>query len=146
MEQITAFKGDYFFLSNFYRCSMLYAGCLAPTAEHHYQAAKTVSALERDLVLGAASPGIAKRLGRNVTIRSDWEESKVDVMREILQAKFGNPVLRRELLSTGDTLLIEGNTWGDRIWGTTKNSSGIYEGENLLGKLLMELRASIRQL
>ena len=60
-------------------------------------------------------------------------------MEEIVRAKFGqNPVLADKLLATGDTLLIEGNTWGDKFWGV---DTRVGQGENHLGKILMKVRA-----
>lgn len=61
-------------------------------------------------------------------------------MYEICKAKFSqNEELRNRLLATGDEQLEEGNTWGDRIWGTV---NGI--GENRLGNILMRVREELR--
>ncbi len=69
-------------------------------------------------------------------LRSDWEQVKVRIMKEICKAKFDqNETLRQQLLATGNEPLEEGNTWGDRIWGTV---DGV--GQNHLGKILMEIR------
>lgn len=58
---------------------------------------------------------------------------------EICKAKFSqNPDLADKLVATKDAELIEGNTWGDRIWGVC---DGI--GENRLGKILMRVRAEM---
>ena len=90
---------------------------------------------ERERFLGL-SGGRAKRLGR-VELRSDWEEVKIEVMREVLRCKFSqNPDLKAKLIATGDAELIEGNNWNDRFWGVCR---GV--GQNHLGRLLMELRA-----
>jgi predicted NAD-dependent protein-ADP-ribosyltransferase YbiA (DUF1768 family) len=57
-------------------------------------------------------------------------------MRECLVAKFGqNPELMQLLKDTGDSILIEGNSWGDQFWGVCNSV-----GKNWLGKLLMEIR------
>lgn len=61
-------------------------------------------------------------------------------MYEICLAKFSqNENLKARLLETGDKHLEEGNTWGDKIWGTVNG-----EGENNLGKILMRVRAELR--
>ena len=61
-------------------------------------------------------------------------------MKKILYSKFAqNPYLAYGLLATGNEELIEGNTWGDKIWGQVNG-----EGQNLLGKILMEVREEIR--
>jgi ribA/ribD-fused uncharacterized protein len=136
---INSFTGEYDFLSNFYHCPISYAGQRYPTTEHAFQALKTLDLEERSKISRAGTPGQAKRLGREVKLRKDWESVKVDIMREILHAKFTqNTDLLQRLLLTGETELIEGNTWGDREWGQV---NGV--GKNLLGKLLMELRRNL---
>lgn len=61
------------------------------------------------------------------------------VMRDLLQQKFSNGILREQLLATGDQELIEGNTWGDTFWGVCNG-----EGQNVLGKMLMNIREELR--
>jgi len=63
-------------------------------------------------------------------------------MAEGLRQKFSDPDLRNRLLATGDAELVEGTTWGDVTWGIDLNTG---EGENHLGKLLMELRTRYRK-
>ena len=85
-------------------------------------------------------PSSAKKLGRRVQLRSDWENVKYNVMYEIVKAKFTqNLKLKAKLLETDNQHLEEGNTWGDKIWGTV---NGV--GENNLGKILMRVREEIR--
>ena len=85
------------------------------------------------------NPQAAKRLGRRVELRPDWESVKYDVMYQVCKAKFTqNPNLLERLLATGDAELVEGNTWGDQVWGVCK---GV--GENHLGKTLMRIRAEL---
>ena len=83
----------------------------------------------------------AKKLGRTVKLRPDWNEVKLSVMLEVLRHKFNqNPDLADKLLATGDTLLQEGNTWHDYYWGVCNG-----KGENNLGKLLMLVRQELRE-
>ena len=111
--------------------------------EQQYQAAKTDDLAQKAAIL-AASPAEAKKLGRRVTMRPDWEETKVDVMRGLLRHKFSEgSSYATQLLGTGDAQLIEGNTWGDRIWGAVRNGKA-WEGQNLLGTLLTERRTELR--
>ena len=139
-EPITRFRGDYFFLSNFYPCKISYQGCNYPSAEHAYQASKTLVHVERLLILNASRPALAKSLGRHISLRLDWEEVKVPTMREILRVKFSrSSPLSSKLISTGNRELIESNTWGDNFWGMHDE-----RGENHLGRLLMEIRDSLR--
>ena len=70
----------------------------------------------------------------------DWDAVKTTYMYEIVKAKFmQNAELRIKLLETGNEHLEEGNTWGDRIWGTV---NGV--GQNRLGKILMRVREELR--
>lgn len=137
MSEITSFSGEYRFLSNFWPSVVTDEEYRYPTVEHAYQAAKTTSASHRRDIAWAPTAGVAKRLGRRVPIRPDWEDVKIDVMRGLLRQKFAEPTLRAKLLATGTALLVEGNTWGDRFWGQCP----VGVGENWLGRLLMEIRS-----
>lgn len=135
---INSFDYQYDFLSNFYACSVMYAEDKYPTVEHAFQAVKTLLSTERSQIKCAYSPGMAKILGRRCRLRSDWELIKMGVMENLLRQKFTWPEFRERLLDTGDTELIEGNTWGDKFWGVC---DGV--GENHLGKLLMKIRGEL---
>lgn len=138
---INTFMGKYRFLSNFFSAEVEYGGLCYPTVEHAFQAAKSLYPYERLKVQAATSPGAAKHMGRVVTLRPDWESIKYQVMFNLVSKKFTNhPHLRDQLLMTGDVPLIEGNTWGDTTWGMCK---GI--GNNWLGKILMEVRISLKK-
>lgn len=140
-EPITSFSGNYRFLSNFYSASVELDGVDYRTVEHAFQAAKTLNASERGRIQRTRSPGAAKHIGRRVTLRPEWEEVKIEVMRRLVYQKFYNyPVLARGLVATGDSLLVEGNTWNDRFWGECP--VGI--GHNHLGKILMEVRTELK--
>lgn len=93
----------------------------------------------------ARTPAIAKRLGRKVRMRADWDEAKYDVMRSVVRAKFSDPEMARLLLATGDEELVEFNIWGDVVWGQCADSTWKWVGQNWLGKLLMELRIDLRR-
>jgi ribA/ribD-fused uncharacterized protein len=106
--------------------------------EHAYQAAKTLDRVARLEIANLETPGQAKRKGRNVTLRADWEEIKLDVMRACIAQKFSREPLRSQLLATGDTPLVEGNHWGDTFWGVCKG-----KGQNNLGVILMQVRRDL---
>lgn len=132
---ITSFRGANGFLSNFHECKVkMPDGITYNSAEAAFQAQKTEDMDERRK-FASMSPREAKKRGKNIELREGWDSMRVDVMREVLAAKFANPELRRQLDSTAGRLLVEGNTWGDRFWGAVDG-----RGENVLGKLLMELR------
>ena len=136
---IEKFRGDYFFLSNFYPVEISMGGQVYPTLEHAYQASKTFDIDERMTVQYTPTPGKAKRMSSDLTVRKDWDSVKVSIMRHLLEQKFSKPQLRKMLLETGNKKIVEGNTWGDTFWGICKG-----KGENVLGKLLMEIREEIK--
>jgi ribA/ribD-fused uncharacterized protein len=135
---INNFRGKYAFLSNFYSCSVEFCGMTFGSVESAYQAAKTDDMEER-IKFTKYDSRTAKREGKKLKIRSQWNSIKLTVMYNLLLRKFYDPELRQKLLDTGDEDLIEGNTWGDTYWGVC---DGI--GENHLGKLLMKVREHYR--
>ena len=137
---ITSFSGEYEFLSNFYSVPVNYKYTYS-SAEAAYQAQKSENTSDA-LEFTKYNPGKAKRMGRKVELRSDWEEVKLEVMRDVVFAKFfQNPELAKRLLATGDSTLIEGNDWHDTFWGVDLETG---EGQNNLGKILMEIRAELK--
>ena len=142
---IVEFDGEHAFLSNFFPSSILYEGIVYPTNEHFFQAMKTLDQTERQKIANAETPGMAKRLGRHVQLRPDWEQIKVDVMRTGLMLKFTDAALAEKLLATGDEELVEGNWWHDQTWGSCFCPDHCRTpGRNLLGMLLMELRKELQ--
>jgi ribA/ribD-fused uncharacterized protein len=131
-------KAGYGFLSNFYKSTIYIDGVPWPSVEHAYQGHKTTDPVSREMIRKAKTPGEAKKLGQCVTLRPDWEDVKIDLMRTFLRKKFENPFLAPLLLKTGDAELVEGNTWNDTFWGVCRG-----KGQNWLGKLLMEVRAEL---
>jgi ribA/ribD-fused uncharacterized protein len=136
---IDSFRGAFGFLSNFYEASIWIDGERYRTVEHAYQAAKASDPLTKQLIREAKSPAMAKKLGYAVQLPADWDTQKVAVMRTLVTEKFKNPLLRSLLLATEDVELVEGNTWNDKFWGMCKG-----DGQNWLGKILMEIRAQCR--
>jgi ribA/ribD-fused uncharacterized protein len=129
------------FLSNFWPVQVDFEGILYPSVEHAYQAAKTLNPTERDQIRSAATAGAAKRLGRAVDIRPDWDDAlRLKVMRPLLVQKFLTEPLQKWLLLTGDVQIYEGNTWGDTFWGKIPNGTGM----NHLGRMIMEIREDLR--
>jgi N-glycosidase YbiA len=133
------FRDQYMFLSNFAPCEIEYEGIAYSTSEHAYQAAKTLDVGQKVAISILDTPGKAKRAGKLVSIRPDWNSIKLQVMLDILRIKFSNPNMKKLLLDTGNTELVEDNMWGDTFWG---RCNGV--GRNHLGKLLMQVRDEIR--
>lgn len=134
MKTIDAFKGKYYFLSNFYPDGK-------DTNEHLFQSEKAQWPDDRAYVRRALTPMSAKKRGRQVALRPDWENIKDEVMKRLLVMKFESVELSRLLLATGTADLIEGNHWGDTYWGVDDKTG---KGFNMLGRLLMEVRDELR--
>lgn len=128
------FRGRYAFLSNFSPSPIVYNGKEFPTAEHAYQAAKTVSEEDFNMIHNSSTPVEAKRLGKKIKVRGDWNKVKLKIMREILEEKFSIEQLQNKLLSIEEKI-VEENDWGDTYWGMC---NGV--GYNHLGKILMRIR------
>lgn len=129
------FRGEYWFLSNFYMTPITFEGYNFACAEAAFQACKCPESAWRFEGIDGKS---AKSLGRKVILRKDWDKIRIPVMEAVLRAKFSNPDLAAKLKATGDIELIEYNTWGDKFWGVSYG-----EGRNKLGKLLMKIRAEL---
>lgn len=140
MDDIKGFQGEYRFLSNFFSVPITILGVDYRSTEAAYQAAKSRS-METRARFSHLDPVNAKRLGREILLRDDWNDmTKVEVMELVLRAKFMIPSMRKRLLATGTADLIEDNNWGDRFWGMVKG-----HGSNMLGKLLMNIRADLNK-
>lgn len=134
--KIESFSGDYAFLSNFYPCLVPFEGIEYPTAEHAFQAAKTLDLAKRQEIAALPTPAEAKRAGRKLQLRPGWERVKFRMMNQIVDNKFTwNPDLRQLLIKTKGSELIEGNDWNDTFWGVCDGA-----GENRLGRILMGTR------
>ena len=145
---IDCFDGHWAFLSNFYWNEIEFEDITYPTNEHFFQAMKTLDIDERRAIANCRTPGQAKRMGRRVALRPDWEVVKESVMLEGLCLKFADEQLADWLLETGDEELVEGNDWSDNFWGVCHcekcRKQGI-QGKNRLGHLLMQVRDMIRE-
>ena len=145
MRVIDCFDKDHWYLSNFTFSYFTLDGVEWETVEHYFQAMKTTNEDERERIRICGHPRIAKKFGRQVELRSDWEDVKESIMTVAVREKFKqNDILRKHLFETGDDYLIEGNSWHDNIWGDClcDKCKGI-EGQNLLGKILMEVRREL---
>lgn len=138
MNKIDKFQGPTRWLSNYWTVDITYDGIRYTSTEAAYQASKSLDPEERKII-AKMSPAESKKAGQKVSMRPDWDEVKIQVMEDITRLKFQHEGLKRMLLDTGDAELIEGNTWGDRFWGTVNG-----EGQNWLGKTLMKIRAELK--
>ncbi len=132
---IDQFIGEYAFLSNFYLSRVIFEEYIYRSAEHAYQAAKSLEPEVRVEIQGASSPAEARKLGRMLRLRSDWGDVRLPTMLSIVRSKFEIEPLRTWLANTYPSRLVEGNRWGDTYWGVC---DGI--GQNKLGRILMIVR------
>ena len=130
----------YDFLSNFYPASVTFEGKQYPTIEHAYQASKTLNSDVRELIRKSPNPMQAKKLGRAIQLREDWNDVKVSIMKLLVAEKFKSPFLAHKLVATGNSQLVMRNFFNDTFWGECRG-----RGENWLGKILMEVREEIKK-
>jgi ribA/ribD-fused uncharacterized protein len=152
---IDTFKGKYSFLSNFYPSVFSDKNLMVwPTVEHAYQAykcEKTDSIFEggylesRKQFQKLKTPQQAKKLGKTIKLRSDWDNVKLRIMEELVYNKFEQGYLLRDLLlKTNNITLIEGNFWHDNIWGNCYcEKCKVIIGQNYLGFILMRVRGKL---
>lgn len=145
---INSFSKNHRFLSNFYPSPFKYDVYRFPTVEHFFQAYKAKYLRDFLHILAAKTPREAKRIGRTVEMREDWEAVKVGVMCEGVERKFAfHSQLGRALIATGNKTLIEGNTWHDNFWGDCYcRKCRDKQGWNILGTLLMSVRFNLQNL
>ena len=143
MKEIKFYKvNDAFgYMSNFAPYPFSEGNKIWPTSEHYFQAQKFLVPEIQEKIRLMESPMDAALEGRNRQnpLRADWEEVKDEVMFQALWMKFSqNPEIAKELLATGDAILIE-HTRNDAYWADGGDGSG----ENMLGKILMETRVAL---
>lgn len=111
------------------------------SVEHFFQACKATSRRDFDNILTCGTAAAAKRAGRRLELRPDWERVKFDVMVCALRGKFGLEPYRSALLLTHPRPLAEDSPT-DFVWGC-RDGSGGYGGHNLLGLALMQVRGNL---
>ena len=136
---ITRFRGPFKFLSNLYPTPITYKGNTYCCLEAAYQAQKSLDPAIQERFANIRLPYKARGMGQRIkTIRPDWFDIRISIMEELLYIKFSHPQLKEWLQCTGQSKIVECNTWGDTFWG-------IYNGvgENHLGTLLMKVRDTL---
>jgi ribA/ribD-fused uncharacterized protein len=142
-------------LSQWYAALFEIEGVVYPTAEHWMMASKArVFSDDESLesILKSPDPKTAKALGRGVKnfLGDVWDANCRRLVTEGNVAKFGqNANLRDFLLATGNKVLVEASPY-DRIWGIGLPATDerakhpeTWEGQNLLGFALMDVRAAL---
>ena len=141
--QVFFYENDFYVLSNFSAFQLWFAGLRFETAEHAYHWMKfprRPGLQARIREAWSAHDAFTLAGEEKANRRPDWDDVKVEVMRDILRHKVKqHAYVRRKLLDTGDRELIE-DSWRDDFWGWGPNRTGL----NMLGKLWMEIRAELR--
>jgi ribA/ribD-fused uncharacterized protein len=132
-------------------------GTIYKTAEHFMMAGKAKLFNDQEIleqILAAETPNQAKSLGRKVKNFDPkiWDEHKYEIVRQGNLLKFSQHEKFKEfLLSTEDKILVEASPY-DTIWGigmleTDPRAENPlqWNGENLLGFALMEVRDELRR-
>ena len=104
-------------------------------------------------IMQSKLPKDQKEMGRKVKNYDDavWSAKRFDVMVDGLCERFSqNADIKEKLLATGDRILVEASPY-DNIWGVglEETDDAILDeknwlGQNLLGKVLMEVRRRLR--
>lgn len=142
---IDSFTGQYAFLSNFFPSTIVYMGMAWPTVEHLYQGLKAGNEPATG-ILDCQTPGQAKKYGRKIQLRPDWEHVKDQVMLYCVRMKFLQPGFYEQLLATYPQELIEGNQWHDNYWGKCYCGRCLSLGvhRNMLGRILVQVRNELQ--
>jgi ribA/ribD-fused uncharacterized protein len=151
-ERVCFYEQDFYVLSNFSSFTLRWKGHRFDTSEAAYHWEKFCfvgrdgeDALREtvcEMIRTAPSAHEAFKTANTFKHirRPDWDSIKKAVMLDILRAKAAqHEYVWRKLLATGDRELVE-NSWRDDVWGWGPN----HDGQNLLGKLWMHVRAELR--
>lgn len=142
--------------SQWYDCFFEVQGVRYHTSEQYMMAQKAALFGDDEIrgeIMAAEHPRDFKALGRKVRNfdAALWDREKHRIVLEGNLAKFSqNPELLEFLLGTGSSILVEGSPY-DSVWGVKislddprVNNPNEWQGENLLGFILMETRDVLR--
>jgi N-glycosidase YbiA len=141
-KQIFFYEQEFYVFSNFSSFQIEWKGELWMTSEHAYHSEKFEDPGLREQIKQARSAHDAMKIvyANKDAYRKDWNEVRLNVMKEILKAKVDqHPYVKQKLLESESRELIE-NSWRDDFWGWGPNK----DGSNHLGKLWMEIRSEIQ--
>lgn len=144
MEDILTFtKPETRWLSNMTYVNIYFDGILYPSTENFYQAMKYKEQPIRRII-SKMTPQDAKKYSRENYMTNERMESasgRIRVMTYAQRQKYAIDEFQQKLLLTGNCHIEEGNWWNDKFWGTDIKTR---EGENHLGKIIMNLRKEIQ--
>ncbi|PTS72258.1 DUF1768 domain-containing protein [Sphingomonas sp. HMWF008] len=119
------------------------------TSEALYQACRFPHMPEvQQMILNEGSPMTAKMRSKpyRKDSRPDWEDVRVKVMKWCLRVKlvYNWRKFSELLLSTGDRPIVE-DSRKDSYWGAMPQEDDTLNGQNVLGRLLMDLRNRLQE-
>lgn len=142
--------------SQWYDVYFVVDGISYHTTEQYMMASKARLFGDEDTlkeIMETYSPADHKKLGRKVKSfdATIWDDKKLDIVVEGNKAKFSqNPELKEFLLATNNAILVEASPY-DKIWGIGMSASNenisnpsLWQGQNLLGLALMQVREILR--
>uniref|UniRef100_UPI00135B62FC NADAR family protein n=1 Tax=Arthrobacter sp. 18067 TaxID=2681413 RepID=UPI00135B62FC len=112
------FKGEFKFRSNMEFCTVFCFNDMYHSVENAYQASKCANKEDRKK-FQHHEPYKAKKDGKTVQMRPDFNAKRLEFMETLLRRKFSdkNFHLKQKLIETGDLELVEVNNWSDFYWG-----------------------------
>ncbi len=142
-KDILEFTDEYRWLSNFTDVNIELDSIMYQSVEHAYMSAKSDNVTWKKFCANPQNnAGKIKRSSKAIDLVDGWDDLKLSIMRECLNQKFNQQPFMEDLLDTEDVYIQEGNNWGDTFWGVCLKTN---EGENLLGKMIMEIREGLHQ-
>lgn len=140
-KEIKGFFGDYRFLSNFWPAKVFLDGVEYKSVELAYQAAKWRPENRKYFLTCTELESIDynRKNNHDLYSKEEWLSKNFEIMKDLVSQKFDpllNPENYQKLLDTADKHLEEMNWWNDLYWGTNNKN----EGQNKLGKILMDVR------
>ena len=153
-SEVEFFRGYKYVLSNFYRFNLKFEGNVFNSVEQAYQFKKASVYGDEDAqhrIILSPNAGRAWVIGKEIKVDDEWPQKRVEVMRELLKAKLEQcPTYRRKLLSCKG-LIVEAVP-NQPFWSAGLEKEELmkmpreeWPGENMLGKLHMELRDQTRK-
>lgn len=142
----------YGWLGNMFSAPINYDGKVWKTSEALFQALRFNDPVIREMIRNEKSPMGAKMKAKGNKVKMvihPMSEKDVENMKMVVRLKFDqHPVLKSKLMVSGDHILVEniGNRNGERhlFWGMKKVNSE-WVGNNMMGKILMELREEYKK-
>ena len=142
---VTDFRGEYGFLSNFYKSPVTFEGLTYPCVENAFQAGKCADREGKVKYTSQNNPVKAKMMGKKEKLPDNWETLSVELMEKLIRTKFSDPELAAKLVATGDEEITEGNRWHDNKWGKCFcERCQTKPAQNKLGMILMKTREDIK--